>query len=477
MESKTKKFRSSAATALKDPKIQRILSSMDEKFNHERIVAASATSNWEEMRNKARIIKEHTLENLDYYLELVEANVVKAGGKVFFANTAEDATQYILNLAHSRGVKKVIKSKSMLSEEMSLNKHLASAGVDAVETDLGEYIIQLADETPYHIIAPAMHKSKEEVANLLHENLGIPKYEKIKDLAGAARQQLRQDFINADMGITGANYLVADTGTLALVTNEGNGRMCTSMPPIHVAIAGMERIIPSIEHLSMFLRLLIRSATGQRISSYVTTVTGPRRNDDEDGPEEFHLVIVDNGRSKILADPELRESLYCLRCGACLNTCPIYRKVGGHSYGWVYSGPIGAIISPMLTNLSDSKDLPYASSLCGACKEVCPVKINIPRMLLHLRSELTEGEKYPSEKNVSFAEKLAIKIWRIGVSNTFNLRLVNMFSRLFQIPFLSDGRIKNLPFPLSAWTKYRHFPAVASMSFHSRWRRYLGKNG
>ena len=306
----------------------------------------------------------------------------------------------MLDLAKARGVKIATKSKSMVSEEIGLNRLLIEEGIEPVETDLGEYIIQLSDETPYHIIAPAIHKSREDVSELFHEKLNTPRLREITDMTSEARRQLREKFINAGMGITGGNFLVAETGTLVLVTNEGNGRMCTSMPKIHVAIVGMEKIVPSMEDLGMFLRLLIRSATGQRLSSYVTTVTGPRQADDEDGPEEFHLVIVDNGRSRLLADPELRETLYCLRCGACLNACPVYRKVGGHAYGWVYSGPIGAIVSPMLTNLSDAKDLPYASSLCGACREACPVNINIPRILLYLRKELTEGKTYPEQKNV-----------------------------------------------------------------------------
>ncbi|MCH8110320.1 MAG: lactate utilization protein, partial [Chloroflexi bacterium] len=292
----------------------------------------------------------------------------------------------------------------------------------------------------------------------------------ITDLAGEARRQLREKFINADMGITGANFLVAETGTLTLVTNEGNGRMCTSMPKIHVAIAGMERVVPSMEDLGLFLRLLIRSATGQRLSSYVTTITGPRQSDEEDGPEEFHLIIVDNGRSRLLADPQLREALYCIRCGACLNACPVYRKVGGHAYGWVYSGPIGAVISPMLTSLSDAKDLPHASSLCGACREVCPVKINLPRMLLYMRKELTEGETYPHEKNVSLFEKMAMKGWRMSVSNTFMMGLANKVGRLLQKPLMNNGKITKLPPPLSGWTKYRSFPTLSSKPFRKRWR-------
>ena len=470
MQPRTKEFKRVAAGALKDEKIQSNLLGLYQGFHKARIAAAEATPNWEELRERGRAIKAHTIDNLDYYLELMERKVVEAGGRVFFAKDAEAASRYVVDLAHSRGVKMAIKSKSMLSEEMDLNHRLAASAVEPVETDLGEYIIQLAEETPYHIVAPAIHKTREEVIDLFEEKLGAPRYQEIDELAGEARRQLRQKFIAAEMGITGANFMVAETGSVVLVTNEGNGRMCTSMPRIHVAITGMEKIVPSVEDLGLFLRLLIRSATGQRISSYVTMVTGPRRGDEEDGPEEFHLVIVDNGRSRLLADPALRESLYCLRCGACLNACPVYRKVGGHAYGWVYPGPIGAVISPMMTGLSDAKDLPYASSLCGSCREVCPVKIEIPRMLLHLRRELSEGVNYPADKTVSLLEKLVIRGWRLSVSNSFMLGLSNRLARLLQWPLARGGRLGWLPPPLSGWTRYRTFPAVAK-PFRDRWKR------
>ncbi len=466
----TKYFKDGAAKALESERIQANLAGLYNGFHQARIGAAEATPDWEELSDRGRAIKAHALENLDYYLELLETNLTRAGGKIFFANDAEEATRYVVNLARARGVRLAIKGKSMVSEEMELNQRLVEEGIEPVETDLGEYILQLAGDTPYHIIAPAIHKSREDVSDLFREKLNTPHYTEIGDLAREARTQLRQKFIQADMGITGANFLVAETGTVVLVTNEGNGRMCTSMPKIHVAITGMEKVVSSMDDLGTLLRLLIRSATGQAISSYVTTVTGPRRADDEDGPEEFHLVIVDAGRSKLLADPHLRESLYCLRCGACLNACPVYRKVGGHSYGWVYSGPIGAIVSPMLTGLADAKDLPNASSLCGACREACPVKINIPRMLLHLRKELVEGQTYPKEKKGSIMEMLAFKGWRLSVSNTFTLGLAHVAGRLLQWPFARRGWLNRLPPPLSAWTRYRRFPALASRPFRTRWK-------
>ena len=470
MKPQTQEFKRTAAEALADESVQKNLHGLYDGFYQARARAAEATQGWEDQRDRARAIKAHTIENLDYYLEQVEANFTHAGGKVFFAADAASASDYVIKLARARRVKTVIKGKSMLSEEMGLNEQLGEADIEAVETDLGEYLIQLKGDTPYHIVAPALHMSKDDASELLHQHLGTPRLDNIDEMTAAARTQLREKFIQADMGITGANFAVAESGTVVLVTNEGNGRMCTSMPRVHVAIMGMEKVVPTMEDLSIFLRLLIRSATGQRISSYVTTITGPRSSEEEDGPEEIHLVIVDNGRSRLLADPQLREALYCVRCGACLNACPVYRKVGGHSYGWVYSGPIGAVISPVLTNLPAARDLPYASSLCGACREVCPVKIDIPKMLLHLRSELAEGSGDPKHKRVSFLEKAAMRAWRVSVANRFAFGMANRLGRIAQWPLLRAGRLRWLPPPLSGWTKHRSFPRVAARTFHARWR-------
>ncbi len=471
MQPKTQNFNEASTAALGDAKIQANLHGLYGGFHQARIDASNATADWDALQERGRAIKAHTLANLDIYLRMAEQRVTEAGGKVFFAKDADEATTYVTELAKARGVKTAIKSKSMVSEEMGLNERLEQAGIEPVETDLGEYIIQLAGETPFHIIAPAIHKSRQEVSELFSDKLNAPHYDDIDDLAQEARRQLRQKFIAADMGITGANFIVAESGTLVLVTNEGNGRMCTSMPRIHVAITGMEKVVPSLEDMGIMLRLLIRSATGQRISSYVTAVTGPRKSDDEDGPEEFHLVIVDNGRSRLLADPELREALYCLRCGACLNACPVYRKVGGHSYGWVYPGPIGAIVSPMLTNLSDAKHLPYASSLCGACKEACPVKINIPRMLLYLRRQIAEGDAYPEHRSSSLGERLAMRGWRIAASNPFTLGAANMLGRLGERLMPRANRNDKSRSPLAAWTRYRTLPSISDSPFRKRWKR------
>lgn len=468
MKATTEQFRQKSRETLYDVKIQENLAGLYSGFHKARLDASSATDNWDYLQEEGRRIKAHTLDNLDFYLELLEKNVTAGGGQVFFADTASSAADYVISLSKDRNVKTVVKSKSMISEEMSLNERLEDNGVESVETDLGEYIIQLAKETPYHIIAPAIHKSSKEVSNLFQEKLGTSENLDIEDLTKIAREKLRQKFIAADMGITGGNFMVADTGTLVLVTNEGNGRMCTSMPRIHVAIVGMEKVIPSIDDLGTFLRLLIRSATGQWISSYVTTVSGPKKTDDIDGPEEFHLVIVDNGRSKMLADPKLREALYCLRCGACLNACPVYRKVGGHSYGWVYPGPIGAIVSPMLTGLSKGKDLPFASTLCGACKEACPVKIDIPRMLLYLRSQISEGGKNADGQATNFLESvtsyLAAAVLSNSVASATSVRILGTLMKLFPK--------KGFPFP-KGWTKYRSTPKIPNRNFVETWTESL----
>ena len=463
MQPTTENFRQGSASALADGQIQRNLQGLYSGFHSARLTASAATDDWDGLREQGQRVKTHVIENLDYYLDLLSRNVEKAGGKVFFAEDAQAASDYVLSVANAHNVEMVVKSKSMLSEEMGLNERLEAEGIEAVETDLGEYIIQLAGETPFHIIAPAIHKSAPEVAELFADKLGSDRSATIEELGREARRQLRAKFMTAGMGVSGANFLVAESGTVGLVTNEGNGRMCTSMPKVHVAVAGMEKVIPSLEDLGMFLRLLIRSATGQMISSYVTTVTGPRRDDEEDGPEEFHLVIVDNGRSRILADPEMREALTCLRCGACMNACPVYRKVGGHAYGWVYPGPIGALVSPMLTGLSAGKDLPYASTLCGACKEACPVNIDIPRMLLYMRKELTQGDNYPDERSANAAESAAMKGWRAAMSSGASMRAANLLGRVGQrvAPKSPNG-------PLSAWTESRDMPEV-KRPFRARW--------
>ena len=483
---KTSDFFSASTLSIKDPKLQKALQRVGTGFDTARLQAIDDVTSeaWESWREEARRIKTHTLEHLDYYLDLLFETVTKAGGQVHFAADADQANAIVAGLAKARNVRIAIKSKSMVSEELHLNPVLESIGVDVYETDLGEYIIQLAEETPSHIVAPAMHKTKEDVAQLFSQRLGLPHLDDIDSMARAAREVLRDKFLEADLGISGANFVVAETGTLIIITNEGNGRLCTSAPRVHIGITGMEKVIPSLQDLAVFLRLLPRSATGQRLTSYVSMISGPRRVDDEDGPEEFHLVIVDNGRSRLLADPDLREALNCIRCGACLNICPVYQKVGGHAYGWVYPGPIGAVVSPMLVGLKQAKDLPYASSLCGACRDACPVKINIPRMLLHLRHKLSESTD-PEGKAAPKVDSFLARGYAWLMSSPALLSLIHRVARslqrpLVEIPFspfaMAGRRIRRAPLPLlSRWTKARDLPALPPRTFHELWRRGLSR--
>ncbi len=471
MQSHTQEFPKLAARALDNDQVQQALEGLRTGFDQarRRAIAEITPERWEELRAQARAIKEHTIANLDYYLAMLADSVERNGGHVHFASDSQEATDIVLEIALRNGVKLAVKGKSMVSEEMALNHALAEAGVEAVETDLGEYIIQLAGETPFHLVAPAIHKSKEEVSALFHEKLGTPEEADIPSLTRMARETLRQKFLAADMGVSGVNFAVAETGTVCIVTNEGNGRMSTSLPRIHVALMGMEKVVPALEDLAVFYRLLPRAATGQRATSYFTLVSSPRRVDDEDGPEEFHLVIMDNGRSRLLADPALREALYCIRCAACLNACPVYRKVGGHAYGWVYPGPIGAVVTPVLVGLPQAKDLPFASTLCGACRDVCPVSIDIPRMLLHLRWQLAEGPR--GQRKASSTERFAFKAWGRVFRNEQSLARGRSLARLLQRPFVRGGRIRRLPLPpLSRWTRGRDLPALPKRSFHQVWK-------
>src|SRR5882762_4935396 len=375
--------------ALENTVLQGALKAATDTFIERRRDAITSVSDWEGLRQRARQVKEHTINNLDYYLEQVVEKVEAHGGKVFWARTGDDVSRYIIELARARGVKSVVKSKSMATEEIELNHALEAAGVRPIETDLGEYIIQLAEEKPSHIIVPAIHKTRGQIADLFEEKLREGRPNEVAEITAMARKRLRHEFLSAEMGITGANFLIAESGTVVLVENEGNIRLSTQAPKIHVAVVGIEKVIPRFDDLSVFLRLLPRSGTGQKQTAYVSFLNGPRQL--ESG-FEFHLVLMDNGRTRILADEQMRESLYCIRCGACLNVCPVYQKIGGQAYGWIYPGPIGAVISPQLQSLKQSGDLPFASSLCGACRDACPVAINLPDMLLALRAKAQESE-------------------------------------------------------------------------------------
>ncbi len=477
MTAKRSRFGEASAQAVADARLQRTLGHVMHHFNDARTTAIQEMTEetWEQLRERARAIKAHTLEHLDYYLELVDRAVRRNGGHVHFARDAQEANAIVLAIARRHEVKRVIKGKSMVSEEMGLNHVLEAAGIEAVETDLGEYIIQLAREKPFHIIAPAMHKTRHQVSELFQKWLKSAPTEDIRELCKTARETLREKFAAADMGITGANFVVAETGTVVLVTNEGNGRMTTAMPRVHVALAGMEKMVPALEDVAVFLRLLPRSATGQTITSYVTLVGGPRAPGEMDGPEEFHLVIVDNGRLEMLKDPEFREALYCIRCGACSNVCPVYQKVGGHAYGGVYSGPIGAVVTPMLDGLRQAGELPFASSLCGACRDVCPVKIDIPRMLLRLRERSVEGDS-STERSASRMDRLLFRRWSAVMRTRKALERYSRVARMLQRPWARKGTIRRLPLPwVSRWVRQRDLPAVAKRSFRERWEEELSR--
>jgi L-lactate dehydrogenase complex protein LldF len=468
MNVNTEKFTESSQAATENAGLQSRLRVLN-RFTVMRAVAFRDLEDGEALRDRARAIKEETINRLDEYLVQLEESVTRAGGAVHWARTATDAVGIILELARKNSVKRVVKSKSMATEEIELNEALESVGIEAVETDLGEYIVQLAREKPSHILAPAIHKSKGDVTDLFREKLGTGDLREAEELTLAARRELREKFCTAEMGITGANFAVAETGTIVLVENEGNIRLSTSLPRVHVALMGIEKVVPRMADLAVFLRILARSASGQKMSSYVSFITGARRPGESDGAREFHLVLLDNGRTRILADSEKRESLYCLRCGACLNVCPVYQKIGGHAYGSVYSGPIGSIITPMMVGLERSKDLPFASSLCGACREICPVKINIPHILLNLRSEWAEapgGDRARPRPS----ERVAIKAWAFAMRHPWLYNLIFRLPAIFQGPMLKDGKLDRLPFAFGAWTANRDFPPLARRSFRSLWR-------
>ena len=437
-------------------------------FTH-RLNIITEVPGFERLRDIAREVKRQTIENLDYYLGQFADSVEANGGKVHWASTSDEVCRIVLEIVRRSAATDVVKGKSMVGEEVELNRALKGAGVRAIETDLGEFIIQLAGERPAHIIAPAIHKTREEIADLFVEHLGVERTLVPEELTAIARRTLREMFQKAGVGVSGANIAVAETGTVVVIENEGNIRMCTTVPRVHIALVGIERLIPRLADLGVFLRVLARSGTGQSLTTYTSLLTGPRRQG-EDGPEEMHVVLIDNGRTKSLADPKMREMLYCIRCGACLNTCPVYRKIGGHAYGWVYSGPIGALVTPEMVGIGNARELPFASSLCGACREVCPVRINIPDLLLHLRSEVQEHAPKKSDSVVS--ERFSFRLWAWAMSRPFVYRVGSRLARWGQRLLARDGWIKKIPgYPASRWTEGRDFPALAPESFRDRWKK------
>jgi|HubBroStandDraft_6_1064221.scaffolds.fasta_scaffold89459_3 L-lactate dehydrogenase complex protein LldF len=446
---------------LGDPRLQLAIYAATNRLMTHRAGAVSQDQlpEYQELRNQANLLKKHTIDHLDFYLELFEKNVLAHGGKVVYCADSQEVADFVLSLAKEREARLIVKSKSMTTEEIHFNERLEKHQLEAVETDLGEYILQLAHQRPYHIVAPALHLTRYDVAEIFTKNLGVENEVVIEKQTMIARKTLREKFLQADIGVTGANFLVADSGAVVVVENEGNARLSSSAPKIHIAVAGIEKLIPRAQDLGVFLTLLGRSATGQPLTVYTSFLSGPRRPGEIDGPDEFYVVLLDNGRTKLLADPEKRQSLYCIRCGACLNHCPVYRKIGGHNYPWIYSGPIGAIITPQFHGVLKDPWLPFASSLCGACAEVCPVKIEIPKLLLKLREEVTEAKRREGSGGV---ERLAFRIWAWVMTHPKIYLMLARLGGMFAPMLPKVG-------PLGAWASERTVPKLAKTSFHQWW--------
>ena len=431
------------------------------KDKRSEVVGIGQLPDYQELRTQAHAVKRHAIDNLDHYLELFERNVAARGGRVVYCKDATEVSDFILALAHERGARLIVKSKSMTTEEVDLNERLEHHGLESVETDLGEYILQLAHQRPYHIVAPALHMTRYDVAEVFTRRLHVPNETVIEKQTALARSILRQKFLAADIGISGANFLVADSGAVVIVENEGNARLTTSAPRIHIAVAGIEKVIPRAQDLATFLKLLARSATGQLLSVYTSFLSGPRRPGEIDGPDEFYVLLLDNGRTRLLPDKNKRQSLFCIRCGACLNTCPVYRRIGGHTFPWVYSGPIGAILTPQFMGVQQEPDLPFASSLCGACGEVCPVKIDIPKILLELRSDVKKAETRDKQNRL---EKLGFRAFAWLMTHPRLYEMAGKLLRSVGMPSIQAG-------PLRAWTSQRDLPPLPGRSFREMWRR------
>ncbi|HWK24663.1 MAG TPA: LutB/LldF family L-lactate oxidation iron-sulfur protein [Ureibacillus sp.] len=462
MKTSNEQFKTRVENNLQDTFMRGAVSAAQQRFQTRRQARVDELGNWEEWRAHGEEIRQHVLENLDAYLYELSENVVKRGGHVFFAQTAEEASEYVKNVALQKQAKKVVKAKSMVTEEIHLNAALEDAGCEVIETDLGEYILQVNDhEPPSHIIVPPLHKNRQQIREIFANKLGYEKSEQPEEMAQFVREKLRQEYLTADIGITGCNFAIAESGTVTLVTNEGNADLVTALPKTQIAVMGMERIVPTFEEMEVLVSLLTRSAVGQKITSYITMLTGVKEKDETDGPEEFHLVIVDNGRSKILGT-EFQSVLQCIRCAACVNACPVYRHVGGHSYGSIYSGPIGAVLTPLLGGYEDFKELPYASTLCGACTDACPVKIPLHELLHKHRQKIVE-----IEGKAPISERLLMKAFGFGASTSPLFNVATKIASPVMSPFVKDDKITSGPGPLKAWTEERDFPAPNKESFRN----------
>jgi L-lactate dehydrogenase complex protein LldF len=459
-------FPKAAGVALRDSQLRRNLAKATSHIRTKREGVVSEVPDWQELRESGRAIKDAALVDLDRHLTSLEAAVVAAGGVVHWANDGNEGCSIVAEIARSHGVDEVVKVKSIATDEIKLNEALAAAGVRAVETDLAELIVQLAGDSQSHILVPAIHKNRAEIRDLFARALDLPDLtDEPAALAEAARLHLRRKFLSARLGVSGANFAVAETGTVSVFESEGNGRMCTTLPEVLVTVMGIEKVVPTWRDMEVFLQLLPRSSTGERMNPYTSFWTGVRPGD---GPQEFHLVLLDNGRTGVLADQVGRQALRCIRCSACLNVCPVYSRTGGHAYESVYPGPIGAILTPQLSGLESGRSLPYASSLCGACYEVCPVEIDIPRVLVHLRGRVVDSEPWWR------AEKAAMRAMYRAFSSARAFERAQAAARLGSRPLVRNGRIPRLPWPLSGWTETRDLPEPPAETFRDWWRRERG---
>ncbi|MFZ5523354.1 MAG: LutB/LldF family L-lactate oxidation iron-sulfur protein [Pseudomonadota bacterium] len=461
-------FKKQVSVKLADARLQDALSRLQTRFVEGRSAVISEIHDLQETRTAAAAIRDRVLNDLGHWLLHFEQQAAARGAIVHWAETGDDVNRIVAEIAARHGVRTATKSKSMVSEECGLNDALELAGVKVMETDLGEYILQLAHEAPSHIVAPVVHKNKEEIADLFAEKHRLPRKTGIAELCREAREVLRPAFLNADMGISGGNFLVAETGSVLIVTNEGNGRLVTTLPRVHVAITGIEKVVPTLEDVTTLVRLLPRSATGQSITNYVSVLTGTKDGADHDGPEHFHIILLDNGRSSLLGS-EMQEMLRCIRCGACMNHCPVYQNIGGHAYGWVYPGPMGSILTPLLGGIEKSPDLPNASTLCGACAAVCPVKIPLPDLLRKLREKQMEcGMK-------SRQETFLLKAWTwLALHPGIYALAARIGVRIMRLMGGKDRLLHTLP-GAHGWSDGRDFPAPGGMTFRELYKKEKGK--
>ncbi len=463
------KFGDRVSQGIQDSFMRGAVSSAQDSMFTRRMSAAEELGNWDEWRSLGEQIRQHVLKNLDYYLMQLSENVAKRGGHVFFAKTGEEAVQYIKEVAEQKQARKIVKSKSMVTEEINMNEVLIDAGCEVVESDLGEYILQIDEEPPSHIVVPALHKNKSQIRDVFKEKLGYEQSDDPYEITKFVRKILRKKFMEAEIGVTGCNFAVANTGSISLVTNEGNGDLAMTIPKTQIAVMGMERIVPTMEEMDVLISLLCRSSVGQKLTSYVT-VAGPVSGEEGDGPEDFHLVIVDNGRSEILSS-RFQSILQCIRCASCINVCPVYRHIGGFSYGSIYPGPIGSVLTPLLEGYDEFKELPYACSLCGACTEACPVKIPLHELILKHRQIIAE-----KEKRSPMIEKLAMKMFGMGTSSPSLYQLASKMASPMVSPFTSEDRFSKGIGPLNNWMDIRELPAPSKERFRD-WFKDHKKRG